>query len=106
MFSAPLWRLVGEAGGGFYMIASGAVFGGVAALFGRMGLEEGFAAIGAWYTASLVAAGLAYGAFAISVGPYQLGRPARTRGAPLRGLRLQADGRTRRPSQRLWDGRS
>ena len=97
------WRLVGETGTGLIMIASGTLFGGLAAFFGSIGLEQGFDAIGGWYTLSMVALGLAYGAYAISVGLYELGRLAWTWGAPLRGL--QADG-TRRPSRRLWNGLS
>ena len=45
VFSAGLWRLVGEGGTAAAMVASGALFGGVAAFFGWSWLVRGFGEI-------------------------------------------------------------
>lgn len=86
VFSASLWRFVGEAGMALIMIASGTIFGGVAAVFGLDGLERGFESLGGGYTMFMIALGLAYGAYAISLGVWQLARLAWRWGAPLRGI--------------------
>jgi hypothetical protein len=84
VFSAGLWRLVGQGGIAVFTIASGLLFGGVAAIFGQMWLEGGFE--GGTYALSMIALGLAYGAGAVLWGLYVLARLARTWGAPLRGI--------------------
>jgi hypothetical protein len=84
VFSAGLWRLVGQGGIAVFTIASGLLFGGVAAIFGQMWLEGGFE--GGAYALSMIALGLAYGAGAVLWGLYVLARLARTWGAPLRGI--------------------
>jgi Protein of unknown function (DUF3137) len=89
VFSAGLWRLVGQGGMALFTIASGAIFGGLAAGFGWWWLEAGFEGIGGHallIALSMIILGLAYGAGAISIGLYMLARLAWTWGAPLRGI--------------------
>ncbi|HSA80638.1 MAG TPA: DUF3137 domain-containing protein [Geminicoccaceae bacterium] len=85
VFSAGLWRLVGQGGIALVTIASGALFGGLAATFGWWWWEAGFEGIGG-YVLLLIVLGLAYGAGAIATGLYMLARLAWTWGAPLRGI--------------------
>ncbi len=93
VFSAALWRLVGEGGTALVYVASGALFGGLAAWAAWFGLAAGFPTGLWWYFWGMVAAGLAYGAFAVGLGVHALGRLAWKWNAPLRGL---APGRVRR----------
>ncbi len=99
VFSAGLSRLVGEGGMAAVMVASGALFGGVAAFFGWAWLEGGFATTGHGYVLFMILLGLAYGAYAIAAGLYQLARLAWTWGAPLRGI--AAPPSSSRPADRL-----
>ena len=98
VFSAGLWRLVGEGGMALVMLGSGALFGGLAATFGWWWLEAGFEGAGGGYFLLMILLGLAYGAGAISAGLYLLARLAWTWGAPLRGIPAP------RSSGRLPDG--
>lgn len=104
VFSAGLWRLVGEGGMALVMIASGTMFGGLAAVFGWSWLEVGFEGIGGGYALLMIIPGLAYGAGAISTGSYMLARLAWRWGAPLRGI--PAPRSSRRPFDRVPKGLS
>jgi hypothetical protein len=104
VFSGGLSRLVGEVGMALGIIASGAIFGGTAAVFAGIGLEHGLEAIGGWPIGLLIALGLAYGVHAITYGLWSLIRLARTWGAPLRGV--PATRATARPSDRVGTGLS
>jgi len=97
VFSAGLWRLVGQGGMALVWIASGALFGGLAAAFGWWWWEAGFEGISGYFL-FMILLGLAYGAGAISAGLYLLARLAWTWGAPLRGIPAP------RSSGRLPDG--
>jgi len=66
VFSSPVFRLVGEGGMALVTAASGLVFGGVAIVGGWYGVRVGYSAHLFWYFWTLIAAGLAYGAFAMT----------------------------------------
>jgi hypothetical protein len=82
--TAGLWRLAGQGGPALITIASGALFGGVAAFFGRAWLAGELEAGG--YVLFTISLGLVYGAGAIAAGVYRLARLAWGWGAPLRGI--------------------
>jgi len=87
VFSAPLWRVVGEGGMPLISIASGAVFGGVALVGGWYGVKVGYSANLFWYFWILIAAGVGYGVFAVTSGVRQLLALAWRWNAPLRTLK-------------------
>jgi hypothetical protein len=87
VLSAPLWRVVGEGGMPLINIASGAIFGGVALMGAWYGLKIGYSANLFWYFWGMIAAGIAYGAFAITAGVREIGRLAWRWDAPLRTLK-------------------
>ena len=87
VFSSPLWRLVGEGGMAMTYVASGSVFGGLAAFAAWYGFKQGFPASLFWYLWGLSAAGLAYGIYAVSIGLGEIGRLAWRWNAPLRTLK-------------------
>lgn len=87
VFSSGLWRLFGEGGMALVYIASGSVFGGIALFGAWYGVTEGYASQLFWYFWGLTAAGLAYGAYAISVGVREIARLAWRWNAPLRTLK-------------------
>lgn len=85
--SSGLWRLVGEGGMGAIYIMSGAVFGGVAAVFAKMGWTAGVSDQLFWYFWTMVTMGLGYGVYAVSVGVVQLARLAWKWNSPLRTMK-------------------
>jgi hypothetical protein len=87
VFSSVVWRVLGEGGMPLYTIASGAMFGGVALFGAWYGIEEGYSRNLFWYFWGMIAAGLAYGAFAIAAGVREIARLAWRWEAPLRGLK-------------------
>lgn len=87
VFSSGLWRLVGEGGMALVYMASGSIFGGVALFAGWYGVTEGYPSALFWYLWGLVAAGILYGAYAISLGLREAARLAWRWNAPLRTLR-------------------
>jgi hypothetical protein len=87
VFSAPLWRIVGEGGMALMYTASGALFGGVALAGAWYGLTEGYSSNLFWYFWGLIVAGVAYGAYAIALGVRELARLAWRWNAPLRTLK-------------------
>lgn len=89
VFSSTLWRLVGEGGMALIYVASGSVFGGVALFGAWYGLKEGYSSHLFWYFWGLIAAGIAYGAYAISLGVRALAHLAWRWNAPLRTLKRQ-----------------
>ena len=86
VFSSPVFRLIGEGGMALVTVASGLVFGGVAVVGGWYGVRVGYSANLFWYFWTLIAAGLAYGAFAMTSGVRQLLALAWRWNAPLRTL--------------------
>jgi hypothetical protein len=102
VFTAALWRLVGQGGIALVWIASGALFGGLAATFGWWWWEAGFEGMGG-YLLLMILLGLAYGAGAIAAGLYLLARLAWAWGAPLRSIPA---GRSSGPSDRVPNGLS
>jgi hypothetical protein len=87
VFSSPLWRVVGEGGLPLVYVASGAAFGGVALFGAWYGVTQGYSSQLFWYFWALIAAGLAYGTFAIAAGIREIGRLAWRWDAPLRSLK-------------------
>jgi hypothetical protein len=87
VFTSPLWRLLGESGRPLVNVASGAIFGGVALVGARYGIEEGYSHNLFWYFWGLIAAGVFYGVFAISAGVRELAGLAWRWNAPLRGIK-------------------
>jgi hypothetical protein len=87
VFSSGLWRLVGEGGMALIYVASGSVFGGLALFGAWYGLKQGYSSNLFWYFWGLIAAGVAYGAYAIALGLRELGRLAWRWNAPLRTLK-------------------
>jgi hypothetical protein len=87
VFSTWVWRLVGEGGMALVYVASGTLFGGLAAWGAWFGLAAGFPAEVWWHLWGMVVAGLGYGAYAVSLGLRELWGLAWRWGAPLRGLR-------------------
>jgi hypothetical protein len=87
VFSSAVWRVVGEGGMPLIHIASGAVFGGVALFGAWYGITRGYSSNLFWYFWGLIAAGLAYGTFAITAGIRELARLAWRWHAPLRSLK-------------------
>ena len=87
VFSSALWRLVGEGGMAMIYVASGALFGGVALFAGHYGTMVGFPPQLFWYLWGMVAAGIAYGAYAVGFGIRDLARLAWRWNAPLRTLK-------------------
>jgi hypothetical protein len=83
---ANVIRLVGSAGLPVFTIASGTLFGGLAAFAAHYGLTQGFGPELRWYLTFMVMLGLAYGAYAILHGARSLARLAWGWNAPLRGL--------------------
>jgi hypothetical protein len=90
VFSSGLWRFVGEGGMALYYVASGALFGGVALFGAWYGLTEGYSTNLFWYFWGMIAAGVAYGAFAIAAGLGAFTRFAWRWNAPLRTLSREA----------------
>lgn len=86
VFSSPIWRIVGEGGKPLINVASGTIFGGVAILGAWYGIEQGYSRNLFWYFWGLIAAGLAYGAFAITSGLGEIARLAWHWEAPLRSI--------------------
>jgi hypothetical protein len=86
IFSSGLWRLVGEGGMSLVYVASGAVFGGVALFGAWYGITEGYSTNMFWYFWGLIAAGVVYGVYAITLGVRQLALLAWRWNAPLRTL--------------------
>ena len=95
VFSSPIWRVVGEGGKPLVNVASGLIFGGVAILGAWYGIEQGYSRNLFWYFWGLIAAGLAYGAFAITSGLGEIARLAWRWEAPLRSIN-----RPQRPHQK------
>jgi hypothetical protein len=87
VFSAPLWRLIGEGGMPLIYIASGSLFGGLALFSGWYGITEGFSSRLFWYLWGMIAAGIIYGVFAIASGVREIARLAWRWDAPLRTLK-------------------
>jgi hypothetical protein len=87
VFSSGLWRLVGEGGMAMTYVASGAMFGGVALFGAWYGLTTGYSSGLFWYFWGMIAAGLAYGAYAIALGLREIARLAWRWNAPLRTLK-------------------
>jgi hypothetical protein len=87
VFSAPLWRIIGEGGMALMYTVSGAVFGGVALVGAWYGLTQGYSNTLFWYFWGMIVAGVAYGAYAIALGVRQLARLAWRWNAPLRALK-------------------
>ena len=85
-FSAGPFRLLRAIGMPVMMIASGLLFGGLAACFGWYGLTQGFIPELWRYGWLMVALGLAYGAFAVATGLIGIARAGWGWNAPLRGL--------------------
>jgi hypothetical protein len=79
-------RLVGSAGLPVFTIASGTLFGGLAAFGAYYGLTEGFMPELRWYFTIMVLLGLAYGAYAILHGVTMLVKLVWSWNAPLRSL--------------------
>ncbi|MEP7116152.1 MAG: DUF3137 domain-containing protein [Acidobacteriota bacterium] len=86
VFSSSLWRLVGEGGMAATYLMSGAMFGGLAVFAANYGIREGFPARMFWTLWPMTGAGLAYGAYAISLGVGQLARLAWKWKSPLRTM--------------------
>ena len=87
VFSSGLWRLVGEGGMALVYCASGALFGGVALFGASYGIKVGYSTNLFWYFWGLIAAGILYGAYAITLGVRELARLAWRWNAPLRTLK-------------------
>jgi hypothetical protein len=87
LFSSGLWRLVGEGGMALIYVASGAIFGGVALIGAWYGVKTGYSSNLFWYFWGMIAAGVAYGAYAIALGVREIGRLAWRWNAPLRTLK-------------------
>lgn len=87
VLSSGLWRLVGEGGMAAVYIMSGSVFGGLAAVAAKHGVTKGFPDALFWPLWGMSAAGLAYGAYALSIGVGQLARLAWKWQSPLRTMR-------------------
>lgn len=87
VFSSGVFRLIGEGGMGAVYLMSGSVFGGLALVAAHYGLTEGFPDTLFWYFWGLISAGLAYGAYAVSLGVGQLARLAWKWGSPLRTMK-------------------
>lgn len=81
-----VFRLVGEVGEPLAYVASGALFGGVALFGGWYGITEGYSSGLFWYFWGMIAAGLAYGAYAIALGGGQILKFVWRWNAPLRAL--------------------
>jgi len=86
VFSSSLWRFVGEGGMSLIYVASGSIFGGVALFGAWYGLTEGYSRPLFWYWWGMIAAGVAYGAYAISLGVRELAQLAWKWKSPLRTL--------------------
>lgn len=86
IFSLGLFRLLGEVGIRLAYIASGALFGGLAAFFGWYGLTGGFDLMQHWQIALMIVLGLGYGVLAVGFGLVSLARFFWGWKAPLRGL--------------------
>ncbi len=68
-------------------VASGLLFGGVALFGAYYGIKEGYSKQLFWYFWGLIAAGLGYGAVAISSGLRDIAKLAWRWDAPLRSLK-------------------
>ncbi len=88
VFSSAPWRLVGEAGMPLIYVASGSLFGGLAAVSGWYGVTQGFSPQLFWPLWGLITAGIVYGGFAIASGGRELARLLWRWNAPLRTLKL------------------
>lgn len=86
-FSSALWRVVGEGGMPLISVASGAIFGGVALVGAWYGIKEGYSDNLFWLFWGMIAAGLAYAAFAIAGGTRDIVKLAWRWNAPLRSLK-------------------
>jgi hypothetical protein len=91
VFSSALFRLVGEGGMPLAHLASGLLFGGVALFGAWYGIKEGYSHNLFWYFWGLIAAGLAYGVFAIAGGAREVARLVWRWDAPLRTLNIKKD---------------
>jgi hypothetical protein len=87
IFNSGLWRLVGEGGMPLIYCASGAMFGGVALLGASYGIKVGYSSKLFWHFWGLIAAGILYGAYAITLGVREIARLAWRWNAPLRTLK-------------------
>jgi hypothetical protein len=87
VFSSTLWRVIGEGGKPLAGIASGAIFGGVALFAAWYGFTEGYSRNLFAFIWGLIAAGIAYGAIAITGGVREIARLAWRWDAPLRNLK-------------------
>jgi hypothetical protein len=87
VFSSTLWRLVGEGGMALTYVASGAIFGGVALLGAWYGVTTGYSSGLFWHFWGMIAAGVAYGIYAIALGVREIGRLAWRWNSPLRTLK-------------------
>jgi hypothetical protein len=87
VFSSGIWRLVGEGGMALIYVASGSVFGGLALFAAWYGFKEGFPDNLFWSFWGMIAAGIVYGAYAISLGVREIARLAWRWNAPLRTLK-------------------
>jgi hypothetical protein len=85
VFSSSLWRIVGDGGTALISVASGALFGGLALFGAWYGITVGYTTL-FWYFWSMIAAGIVYGAYAISIGVRDIARLAWKFNAPLRTL--------------------
>jgi hypothetical protein len=68
-------------------VASGAIFGGVALFGAWYGITTGYSSGLFWYFWGMIAAGVAYGAYAIALGVRELGRLAWRWNSGLRTLK-------------------
>jgi hypothetical protein len=87
VFSAPFWRLVGEGGTALIYVASGSLFGGLALFGAWYGLHEGYSNQLFWYFWGLIATGILYGIFAVTLGLREIARLAWRWNAPLRTIK-------------------
>jgi len=86
VFSSGLWRLVGEGGMSLVYMASGAIFGGLALVGAWYGITEGYSKNLFWHFWGMIAAGVVYGAYALTLGVRQLALLGWRWNAPLRTL--------------------
>jgi hypothetical protein len=87
IFSLGLFRILGEVGMRLIYIASGTLFGGLAAAAAWWGLANGYGIVQYWQFALMIGLGLVYGVFAVSQGVIELARFFWGWKAPLRGLK-------------------
>ena len=82
-FAASRMELLGGLGIALIYVASGLLFGGLAAVFARLGLAHPESWMGGWQTALMVVMGLLYGAYAVCLGLWSIYRLLRHEATPL-----------------------